>query len=173
MSLLIFTSLFLVPLFLIWLYLHKTKSARLTFSRMVNIKTGAPMPGLSHLESFYNLIVRRFTIGNAELAIYESNKYGGIHRTSLFGYPCVTVADPILVKQVLKKIEDFPKAPPMELFGEINKMFGTRSIININQPEWHDLRSTLNKAFTSNKIFFQPMQKKAYSVFHCGKKENK
>jgi len=32
--------------------------------------------------------------------------------------------------------------------------------MNLNPPEWHDYRSLLNKAFTSSKEFFHPMEKK-------------
>jgi len=43
-------------------------------------------------------------------------------------------------------------------------LFGDSSLIRINNPEWHEQRVILNKAFTSNKIFFEPMEKK---VLQC------
>jgi len=82
----------------------------------------------------------------------------------VFGYHTITVSDPILVKQVLKNIEEFPKMPPLDTFEYVSKMFGKKSILNLNQPEWHTLRSLVNKSFTSNSIFFHPMQKK---VLQC------
>jgi len=74
----------------------------------------------------------------------------------------VVISNPSLAKQMLKKIEEFPKRPPRIQFSQsFAKLFGTKSILNVNQPEWHDQRVLLNKAFTSNKVFFHPMQKKA------------
>jgi len=80
------------------------------------------------------------------------------------GRPSVTIGDPNLAREILKKMNEFPKAQlPPQLFL-FKKLFGDSSLVRINNPEWHEQRVILNKAFTSNKIFFEPMEKK---VLQC------
>jgi len=83
----------------------------------------------------------------------------------LFGspQPTVTIADPHLVKEVIKKINEYPKEQlPNGFFKTL--LGGDHSLIRINNPTWHDHRVILNKAFTSNKVFFEPMERK---VLQC------
>jgi len=123
------------------------------------------MPGLSFFESLYDLLITRRRNGSVKDTLRLHNKYGDTYR-STFNSPAVTISNPESIKHVLKRIEDFPKQDATVRVASVafRKMFGLRSLVSINPPEWHGHRSLLNKSFTSNKVFFQPMQKK---VFEC------
>jgi len=146
----------LIVLLFSYLFIRR-KEAK--FSRIVNIKTGERMPGVSYLQSYFFALRRDPTI-----LLKNTKKYGNIYRTRLLSTPSVITSDLVLAKQVLKKIEEYPKFDIINRNSDFAKIFGNRAVSRINQPEWHHHRSLLNKAFTSNKVFFIPMQKK---VLQC------
>jgi len=141
-----------------------TRRRERCLKKLVNVKTGEPMPGLSFFGSLWDILVVRRQVGIAESALQLTKKFGPVYRGILFD-PTVTCAEPAILKRVLKKIEEFPKQDvEQNRFKHIEKFTGFRNILNLNQPEWHDQRSVLNKAFTSNKVFFEPMLKKVHQV---------
>jgi len=128
------------------------------------------MPGINYFQSVYHLLVLRRKIGVARRSLYLSEKYGKIYH-SMEGIglePNVTVTDPNLVKEALKKINEIPKAPIPDGFA--STMFGYRNLVRLNNPEWHEHRSILNKSFISNKVFFEPIEKKVLQCVERWKK---
>jgi len=167
MYLFLLTSL--LAIFIVW-FITFAKRKESTFAKMVHTTTGAKMPGISYFQSVYNLLVLRRKIGLARRTLYLSAKYGKIYH-SMAGIgmePTVTVTDPNLVKEALKKINEIPKAPIPDGFA--STMFGYRNLVRLNNPEWHEHRSILNKSFISNKVFFEPIEKKVLQCVERWKK---
>jgi len=149
----------LVLIFLTW-FVGYIRRQEAIFSRLVNIKTGARMPGTSFFQSVYSVLIESKKIGSAQQTLNLHKKYGDFYRMTLFE-TVVTTADPEAIKQILRKIEEYPKQDTGK-FMMFSSMFGIRNIISLNPPDWHNTRSLINKAFTSNQQFFRPMQKKVH-----------
>jgi cytochrome P450 len=87
-------------------------------------------------------------------------KYGPYYGHYFFG-PALVITDPEDVRFVLKNIDDFPKsADIVKAVAHAKHLVGPLNIVQANHEEWHGQRSLLNKAFTSNSLFFQPILKK-------------
>jgi len=87
-------------------------------------------------------------------------KYGPYYSHYLFG-PALVITDPEDVRFVLKNIDDFPKSADItKAVQHAKHLFGPLNILQANHEDWHGQRSMLNKAFTSNSLFFQPILKK-------------
>jgi len=167
MYLFLLTSL--LAIFIVW-FITFSKRKESTFAKLVHTTTGAKMPGINYFQSVYHLLVLRRKIGVARRSLYLSEKYGKIYH-SMEGIglePNVTVTDPNLVKEALKKINEIPKAPIPDGFA--STMFGYRNLVRLNNPEWHEHRSILNKSFISNKVFFEPIEKKVLQCVERWKK---
>jgi len=76
--------------------------------------------------------------------------------------PTVTFTRPEEVKIILKNIDGIPKRTEdlRRMTHHIRQISGPQNLSMLNNPEWHQHRSLLNKAFISNSVFFQPMSKK-------------
>jgi len=85
-------------------------------------------------------------------------KHGDYYANYTF-QPTLVLTSPEDVKHVLKKIDEFPKRTA-KMFQHTGKIIGPYNLVALNNPQWHDSRSLLNKAFTSNSVFFEPMSKK-------------
>jgi cytochrome P450 len=99
-------------------------------------------------------------VASAEITKQTGLRLGPYYANHLLA-PGVTFSDPEDVRTVLKKIDDFPKDTSVfERLDYIKPLAGIHSVFTVNNPDWKDQRSLLNKAFVSNGIFFQPMVKK-------------
>jgi cytochrome P450 len=132
---------------------------RKVYRQFIDVRTGKPVPVAGgFFKSILSLIRTRFDTVLAETTKEKGLKYGPVYGSYLFG-PSITFCDPEDIKTVLKKIDDFPK--DVEIFkinfAHAKEIIGTTSVGGVNNPEWHDQRSLLNKAFVSNSVFFQPM----------------
>uniref|UniRef100_A0A6B2L4U7 Cytochrome P450 n=1 Tax=Arcella intermedia TaxID=1963864 RepID=A0A6B2L4U7_9EUKA len=88
-------------------------------------------------------------------------RFGPVYSLYLWG-PLVTFTELQDVKFILKNIDDFPKTlPPPQFFHLVKDFSGFENITQVNNPIWHDHRAILNKSFTNNKIFFDPIQQKS------------
>jgi len=50
-------------------------------------------------------------------------------------------------------------------------LIGPENLGGVNNPVWHDQRTLLNKAFTTNSVFFEPISKKVESLISKWEKE--
>uniref|UniRef100_A0A6B2L331 Cytochrome P450 n=1 Tax=Arcella intermedia TaxID=1963864 RepID=A0A6B2L331_9EUKA len=140
------------------LFLHKKEKI---LKRYVHKETAEVMPHYGYLGSLYYFAVVRRRKGLAMATVDSRRELGGTY-ASYFLRPIVTISDVEDVKYVLKNIDDFPKEKlPEQVLTVIRPVFGTESVGSINNPSWHDHRSIMNKAFTNNKMFFDPLQAKS------------
>jgi len=87
-------------------------------------------------------------------------KYGPYYGHYVTG-PALVITDPEDVRTVLKNIDDFPKSDEgAKAVQHAKQLFGPLNLVAANHEEWHGQRSLLNKAFTSNSLFFEPILKK-------------
>jgi len=149
-----------VLLFLV-LGLYLELKTRKVYRHFLDTRTGKPIPVAAGYFSGLLITLRsRFDVCFAEKTKELGLLYGPYYANFALE-PVVTFTDPEDIKTVLKKIDDFPKKGGFTTsFDHVKVLVGPHNILRQNNPEWHDQRSLLNKAFTSNRIFFQPMCQK-------------
>jgi len=136
--------------------------ARKVYHQFIDVRTGKPVPVAGgYFKSTLSLLRARIDTVFAETIKKKGLEYGPVYGSYLFG-PSITFCDPEDVKTVLKRIDDFPKDVAIfkTSFNHAKEILGDHGIGLVNNPEWHDQRSLLNKAFVSNSVFFQPICKK-------------
>jgi cytochrome P450 len=136
--------------------------ARKAYQQFIDVRTGKPVPVAGgYFKSILSLVRARIDTVFAETMKKRGLEYGPVYGSYLFG-PSICFCDPEDVKTVLKRIDDFPKdnSSVKNNFKHAKEILGDHAIGFVNNPEWHDQRSLLNKAFVSNSVFFQPMCKK-------------
>eukprot|EP00005_Dracoamoeba_jomungandri_P003403 CAMPEP_0174257954 /NCGR_PEP_ID=MMETSP0439-20130205/7043_1 /TAXON_ID=0 /ORGANISM="Stereomyxa ramosa, Strain Chinc5" /LENGTH=415 /DNA_ID=CAMNT_0015341273 /DNA_START=169 /DNA_END=1413 /DNA_ORIENTATION=- len=152
--------LFIIPLAVVAVVLlvfalnkHKTKYS------FVNTETGEKVPGPSFLPSLLNLVSFE---GNLWLDMNSKQKiYGDVWRTWFLGRPTLNVADPELVRKVLKDYKKYPKlVQNLEKVPLLMKFFGKTSLASVNHPQWGPQRALMNPSFRNNGQFFPLMDRK-------------
>uniref|UniRef100_A0A6B2L468 Cytochrome P450 n=1 Tax=Arcella intermedia TaxID=1963864 RepID=A0A6B2L468_9EUKA len=90
-----------------------------------------------------------------------SAKFGPTFKVDFF-VSVVMFSQPEHIRTVLKQVDDVEKAAqPVAVQNLFKPLFGNQSIVHQNKPLWNEHRTILNKSFISNKVFFEPLQKKA------------
>jgi cytochrome P450 len=154
---------FIIPfLFFIILCIYLELRVRKVYQNFIDVRTGKPVPVAgSFFKSTISLLRARFDTVFAETMKKKGLEYGPVYGSYLIG-PSICFCDPEDVKTVLKRIDDFPKDDSVfkNNFKHAKEILGDHGLGLVNNPEWHDQRSLLNKAFITNSVFFQPMCKK-------------
>jgi len=153
--------LFFIPLFFILIGLLLNFMARRTLRHLIDVRTGKPIPYA--YGPFYNMMTMiraKWDIDWGEHVKQTGLKYGPYYGHYLYKAALV-LSDPEDVRFVLKNIDDFPKSAEVVKAAQHAKhLVGPLNILQANHEEWHGQRSLLNKAFTSNSLFFEPILKK-------------
>jgi cytochrome P450 len=154
---------FTIPfLFFIILCIYLELRARKAYQQFIDVRTGKPIPVAGgYWKTIIGVVRAGYDSVLADRIKKRGLEYGPVYGSYLFG-PSICFCDPEDVKNVLKRIDDFPKDVEVfkNNFDHAKEIFGTQSVGGVNNPEWHDQRSLLNKAFITNSVFFQPMYDK-------------
>jgi len=151
--------IYIILLFcLVGLYLELR--ARKAYRRFIDNRTGNPIPvAAGYFAAMFYLLRSRIDLSLADRAKKLGLKYGSYYASYLLT-PTIIFTDPEDVKTILLKLDDFPKRNRILALEHAKLLLGPRNIGQLNNPEWHEQRSLLNKVFASNTIFFEPMCKK-------------
>eukprot|EP01124_Arcella_intermedia_P034320 TRINITY_DN8488_c0_g1_i2.p1 TRINITY_DN8488_c0_g1~~TRINITY_DN8488_c0_g1_i2.p1 ORF type:complete len:421 (+),score=105.90 TRINITY_DN8488_c0_g1_i2:309-1571(+) len=86
--------------------------------------------------------------------------------------PVITFSKPTDVKQILNNIDEVVKRrPPPSISEAFRPIFGPTSISALNNPLWHDYRMILNKSFSNNQLFLEPIKSKALQCISLWKSQ--
>jgi cytochrome P450 len=153
--------IFFIPLFFILIGLLLNWLACRNLRHLIDVRTGKPIPvAYGPFYNFMMMIRAKWDISWGEHMKQTGLKYGPFYGHYFFG-PALVLADPEDVRTVLKNIDDFPKTDDIvKAMRHATHLIGPLNIVQSNHEEWHGQRSMLNKAFTSNSLFFQPILKK-------------
>jgi len=164
--LLLWIILFLVGLFGVWA-LYMTYNSNAQLRKIIDINTGKPLPISASFISILIFILKfGYTDSTDTVTDYLlklSSKYGDAYCGYTL-FPTVTFTSPVDVKNLLKKMDEFPKQAQSSWFDHVKLIIGPNNLTSINNPLWHEHRNVLNKAFTNSSIFFNPMCKKVDSL---------
>jgi cytochrome P450 len=132
------------------------------YRQFIDVRTGKPIPVAGgYWESILSLVRLEYDNVIAEAHKKKGLENGPVYASYMFG-PSICFCDPEDAKTILRRIDDFPKDLDVfsKNFEHAKAVVGTQSVGSVNNPEWHEQRSLLNKAFIASSVFFEPMCKK-------------
>jgi len=150
-----------IILFVVLFVLYLEIKTYFKFRKIIDVTTGKPIPIASvYFKSMYYLYRTRNDIPIADRLQYLSKNFGPFY-SSVSISTAVSFTSPADVNTILRRLDDFPKINMVLQVEHIKLLVGGNNISQINNPDWHEYRKVLNKAFVYTTPFFQPMLKKA------------
>jgi cytochrome P450 len=154
------TILLLITFVILLLLVYVKYTTDVALNRIIDVRTGKPIPMIGFFHWIGQVAKREWVISVAEIDVQNARRYGSVY--SIYeARPTVKFSNPKTVKTILKQIDEFPKAlfpGAVKKIPHFTKIYGDHAIINVNNPKWHEHRSILNKAFTSNSGFIESMR---------------